>query len=147
MKLNRLVIFLIGFAAIVAGYFAQRAYVYHNSEFTHGMFVCDNDDDLRLYEADLSLHYYVDGKEFVVQSRDETKLAYHEVKVRYPKGSPEKGRYYTPGRFWGLSALWLLIPTMLWGALVFTLFNENSGIQLSINKNQPQKSSNNLLKT
>ena len=134
MKLNRLIIFLLGFALIVAVYFAQRAYVYHNSEFT-------------LYEADLSLHYYVDGKEFVVQSRDETKLAYREVQVRYPKGSPEKGRYFTSGRFWGLSALWLLIPTMLWGALVFTLFNENSGIQLSINKNQPKKSSNNLLKT
>lgn len=147
MKLNRLVIFLIGFAAIVAGYFAQRAYVYHNSEFTHGMFVCDNPAELLQYEADLSLHYYVDGKEFVVQSRDETKLAYREVQVRYPKGSPEKGRYFTSGRFWGLSALWLLIPTMLWGAIVFTLFNENSGIQLSINKNQPKKSSNNLLKT
>ncbi|MBR3579117.1 MAG: hypothetical protein IKN98_10080 [Bacteroidales bacterium] len=147
MKLNRLTIFLLGFALIVAVYFAQRAYVYHNSEFTHGMFVCDNPAELLQYEADLSLHYYVDGKEFVVQSRDETKLAYHEVQVRYPKGSPEKGRYFTSGRFWGLSALWLLIPTMLWGALVFTLFNENSGIQLSINKNQPKKSSNNLLKT
>lgn len=147
MKLNRLTIFLLGFALIVAVYFAQRAYVYHNSEFTHGMFVCDNPAELLQYEADLSLHYYVDGKEFVVQSRDETKLAYREVQVRYPKGSPEKGRYFTSGRFWGLSALWLLIPTMLWGALVFTLFNENSGIQLSINKNQPKKSSNNLLKT
>lgn len=147
MKLNRLTIFLLGFALIVAVYFAQRAYVYHNSEFTHGMFVCDNPAELLQYEADMSLHYYVDGKEFVVQSRDETKLAYREVQVRYPKGSPEKGRYFTSGRFWGLSALWLLIPTMLWGALVFTLFNENSGIQLSINKNQPKKSSNNLLKT
>ena len=147
MKLNRLIIFLLGFAAIVAGYFAQRVYVYHNSEFTHGMFVCDNPAELLQYEADMSLHYYVDGKEFVVQSRDETKLAYREVQVRYPKGSPEKGRYFTSGRFWGLSALRLLIPTMLWGALVFTLFNENSGIQLSINKNQPKKSSNNLLKT
>ena len=147
MKLNRLIIFLLGFALIVAVYFAQRAYVYHNSEFTHGMFVCDNPAELLQYEADMSLHYYVDGKEFVVQSRDETKLAYREVQVRYPKGSPEKGRYFTSGRFWGLSALWLLIPTMLWGALVFTLFNENSGIQLSINKNQPKKSSNNLLKT
>ena len=147
MKLNRLIIFLLGFALIVAVYFAQRAYVYRHSEFTHGMFVCDNPAELLQYEADMSLHYYVDGKEFVVQSRDETKLAYHEVQVRYPKGSPEKGRYFTSGRFWGLSALWLLIPTMLWGALVFTLFNENSGIQLSINKNQPKKSSNNLLKT
>ena len=147
MKLNRLIIFLLGFALIVAVYFAQRAYVYHNSEFTHGMFVCDNPAELLQYEADMSLHYYVDGKEFVVQSRDETKLAYREVQVRYPKGSPEKGRYFTSGRFWGLSALWLLIPTMLWGALVFTLFNENSGIQLSINKNQSKKSSNNLLKT
>lgn len=147
MKLNRLIIFLLGFALIVAVYFAQRAYVYRHSEFTHGMFVCDNPAELLQYEADMSLHYYVDGKEFVVQSRDETKLAYREVQVRYPKGSPEKGRYFTSGRFWGLSALWLLIPTMLWGALVFTLFNENSGIQLSINKNQPKKSSNNLLKT
>lgn len=145
MKLNRLAIFLIGFALIVAAYFVQRAYVYRHSEFTHGMFVCDNEDDRRLYEADMSLHYYVDGKEFVAQSRDDTRLAYRKVKVRYPKGSPEKGRYFTPGRFWGLSALWLLIPTMLWGALVFTLFKENSGIQLSIDNNS-KKSSNNLLK-
>lgn len=147
MKLNRLTIFLLGFALIVAVYFAQRAYVYHNSEFTHGMFVCDNPAELLQYEADMSLYYYVDGKEYVTETRDESQLAFKEVQVRYPKGSPEKGRYFTSGRFWGLSALWLLIPTMLWGALVFTLFNENSGIQLSINKNQPKKSSNNLLKT
>lgn len=147
MKLNRLTIFLLGFALIVAVYFAQRAYVYRHSEFTHGMFVCDNPAELLRYEADMSLYYYVNGKEYVRETRDESKLAFKEVQVRYPKDSPEKGRYYTPGRFWGLSALWLLIPTMLWGALVFTLFNENSGIQLSINKNQPKKSSNNLLKT
>lgn len=134
MKLNRLAIFLIGFAAIVAGYFVQRAYVYRNSEFTHGMFVCDNPAELLQYEADMSLYYYVDGKEYVTETRDESRLAFKEVQVRYPKDAPEKGRYFTPGRFWGLSALWLLIPTMLWGALVFTLFNENAGIQLSFSK-------------
>lgn len=134
MKLNRLTIFLLGFALIVAVYFAQRAYVYRNSEFTHGMFVCDNPAELLQYEADMSLCYYVDGKEYVTETRDESRLAFKEVQVRYPKDAPEKGRYFTPGRFWGLSALWLLIPTMLWGALVFTLFNENAGIQLSFSK-------------
>ena len=140
MKLNRLAIFLIGFAVIVAGYFAQRAYVYHNSEFTHGIFVCDNPDDLHLYEADMTLHYYVDGKELEVATRDETKLAFKEVQVRYPQDAPEKGRYYTPGRFWGVAALWLLIPLMLWGAIVFTLFNENAGLQLFFSKKSKEDS-------
>lgn len=133
MKLNRLAIFLIGFAAIVAVYFAQRAYAYRSSEFTHGMFVCD-DSNIQFYEADMTLHYYVDGKEYEVATHDDTRLAFKEVRVRYPKGAPEKGCYYTPGRFWGVAALWLIIPFMLWGAIVFTFFNENAGLQLSFSK-------------
>ncbi|MBQ4355441.1 MAG: hypothetical protein II757_02145 [Bacteroidales bacterium] len=136
MRINRFFLFLIGFAVMLAVYFAQRAYVYQHSAFTHGMLVCDDPLDLKFYEADMTLHYYVDGREYTVEVRDDTRLAFKELQIRYPQGKPDKGRIYSTSRFWVLPALWLLIPLMLWGAFIFTYFRENSGIQITYEKKE-----------
>lgn len=115
-------------------YFAERAFVYQRSAFTHGMLVCDDVLDLKFYEADMQLCYYVNGKEYKVAMREDTKLAYKELSVRYRPDKPEKGHIYSTARFWVIPMLWLLAPLMFWGAFIFTHFRENSGIEITIEK-------------
>lgn len=115
-------------------FYAQRVFVYQRSAFTHGMMVCDNLEDRKLYDADMTLHYYVEGKEYTTQLRGDTRLAYKELCVRYPKTNVEKGRIYSIGKFWFFPLLWLLFPLMLWGGFVFTKFRENSGVNITIER-------------
>lgn len=132
MTFNRLTLFLTGLAVLVGLYFLQRVLTYHRSEFTHGILLCKNPDDLQYYEAEMELHYYIGIKEYVTEVFLPTELAYRPVTVRYLPDKPEKGRLYTVRDFWFLSALWLLLPTMVWGALVFTLLTENGRIQFGL---------------
>lgn len=136
MKLNRLEIFLIGFGIIVAGFFIQRVCVYCKSDFTHGMMLCKNVEECHHFEADMILYYYIDGKEYSTELRESPQNAYKELKVRYLKDKPQKGFIYTVGGFWFLSMLWLLFPVMVWGALVFTKFKENSRVEVTWKKTE-----------
>lgn len=115
-------------------FYAQRAFVYQRSAFTHGMMVCNNLEDRRLYEADMTLYYYVEGKEYTTQLHGDTRMAYKEVTVRYPKSNVAKGRIYTVGKFWFLQLLWLLVPIMFWGGFIFTKFRENSGVNITFER-------------
>lgn len=136
MTFNRLSLFLTGLALILALFVLQRGLTYHRSEFTHGILLCKNPDDLQYYEAEMELHYYIGMKEYVTEVFLPTELAYRPVTVRYLPDKPEKGRLYTVRDFWFLSALWLLLPTMAWGALVFTLLRENQRAQFSIGRKE-----------
>lgn len=131
MTFNRLSLFLTGLALIMGLFVLQRVLTYHRSEFTHGILLCKNPDDLQYYEAEMELHYYIGMKEYVTEVFLPTELAYRPVTVRYLPDKPEKGRLYTVRDFWFLSALWLLLPTMVWGALVFTLLRENQRARLT----------------
>lgn len=115
-------------------FYAERAFVYQRSAFTHGMLVCNNIEDRKLYEADLTLHYYIEGKEYTTEMYGDTRLAYKELCVRYPKSNFEKGKIYSVGKFWFLPLLWLLIPAMFWGAFIFTKFRENSGVSITFER-------------
>ena len=134
MTFNRLSLFLTGFALILGLFVLQRVLTYHRSEFTHGILLCKNPDNLKYYEAEMELHYYIGMKEYVTEVFLPTELAYRSVTVRYLPDKPEKGRLYTVHDFWFLSALWLLLPTMVWGALVFTLLRENQQAKISIGR-------------
>lgn len=134
MKFNRLSLFLTGFSLILGLFALQRVLTYQRSEFTHGILLCKNPDDLKYYEAEMELHYYIGMKEYVTEVFLPTEQAYHPVTVRYIPDKPEKGRLYTVHDFWFLSALWLLLPTMVWGALVFTLLRENQQAKISIGR-------------
>ena len=134
MTFNRLSLFLTGFALILGMFVLQRGLTYHRSEFTHGILICKNLEDAQYYEAEMELHYYIGMKEYVTEVFLPTELAYRPVTVRYLPGKPEKGRLYTIRNFWFLSALWLLLPTMVWGAFVFTLLNENGRLKVTMER-------------
>lgn len=136
MTFNRLTLFLTGFAILVGLYFLQRGVTYHRSEFTHGILICKNIEDVQYYEAEMELHYYIGMKEYVTETTQPTQLAYRPVTVRYLSDKPDRGRLYTVRDFWFVSALWLLLPTMLWGALVFTLLRENQRARFSIGRKE-----------
>lgn len=124
MKISRFPLFLIGFAVILCLYFAQRYSTYRNSGFTHGVMFCEHPFDEHFYEEEMILYYYIGEKEYAVPVLGAVKDANRCVDVRYPKNKPGRGRVYTFSDFWIVSALWLLLPLMLWGAFVFTLLEE-----------------------
>ena len=125
MKIARFPLFLIGFAVLLGLYFAQRYTTYKNSGFTHGVLFCENPFEEHVYEEEMILYYYIGQKEYSVTVVGAVKDANRRIDVRYPKDKPERGRVYTFFDFWIVSALWLLIPLMLWGAFVFTLLEED----------------------
>jgi len=134
MTFNRLTLFLVGLGLMLALYAVQRVTTYRESEFTHGILLCTNPDDLKLYEAEMELHYYVGMKEYVTHETMPTQLANRQVVVRYKEKNPEKGKLYIPADFWFLSMLWLLFPTMVWGAFVFTILNEDGRLKITLKK-------------
>ena len=127
LKFSRRSLFLVGLGLIFVLYFAQRISTYIRSDFTQGTLVCDDLNELKQYEADMTLYYYVGAKEYSVPVFTQTELAYQPLKVRYLKNHPERGHIYTVGSYWFLSMLWLLAPIMLWGALVFASFVDDKG--------------------
>ena len=138
MTFNRLTLFLTGLAVLVGLYFLQRGVTYHRSEFTHGILICKNPEDAQYYEAEMELHYYIGMKEYVTETTQPTVLAYRPVTVRYLPDKPDRGRLYTMRDFWFVSALWLLLPTMLWGAFVFTLLNENGRLVVKMGRRKDE---------
>lgn len=128
LKFSRRGLFLVGLGLIFVLYFGQRISTYFRSDFTQGTLVCDDLDELKQYEADMTLYYYVGAKEYSVKVFTQTELAYQPLKVRYLKSRPEKGHIYTVSNYWFLSMLWLLAPIMLWGALVFAILVDENGV-------------------
>lgn len=92
--------------------------------------MCDAEIAEEDYEAEMDLYYYVEMQVFHKEITETTDLANQPVTVRYPKKSAEKGKIYIPSRFWGVSALWLLFPIILWTAFVFTLLNEDMKLEM-----------------
>ena len=127
LKFSRRSLFLVGLGLIFVLFFAQRISTYIRSDFTQGTLVCDDLNELKQYEAEMTLYYYVGAKEYSVKIFTQTELAYQPLKVRYLKSRPEKGHIYTVSSYWFLSMLWLLAPIMLWGALVFAILVDEKG--------------------
>lgn len=127
LKFSRRSLFLVGLGLIFVLFFAQRVSTYIRSDFTQGTLVCDDLNELKQYEADMTLYYYVGAKEYSVPVFTQTELAYQPLKVRYLKSHPERGHIYTVGSYWFLSMLWLLAPIMVWGALVFAILVDEKG--------------------
>ena len=131
MNIARFPLFLIGFALMLGLFLAQRFYTYSHSEFTHGVLFSDQPFTTHYYEEELILYYYVGCKEYAVPVMADGRQVNKRVRVRYPEGKPEQGDVYQPWRFWGVSALWLLFPLMLWGAFVFTLLDEDGRLSVT----------------
>ena len=129
---SRAGLFFCGFVLMILAFLGQRIYVYDHSSFTYGVLCFKEPDDRQYYETDMILYYYVDSKELTKEVHLRTSLAYEKVSVYYPIGKPEKAKVYTITDFWCVAALWLLLPLMLWGAIVFTFFRENSCIEMRI---------------
>ncbi len=140
MKLSRLWVFLIGLLFLLILFAINRVRVYNNSNFTHGVLVCPTESLDERHDVELTLYYYVGMKEFTVTKYDVPVEVNQIVMVRYPKDQPEKGTIYTVLDFWFVSALYLLLPLMLWFAFVFSWLDENGKVEVKFIRRMRQKS-------
>lgn len=146
LKISRSWLLAIGILIIFAGYFVLRTRTYKQSEFTVGV-VMNDQQNKPTFAGDIlmNLYYFIDTEEYCVPTYQYPEKENAIVCVRYKPESPEKGSIYTRGDFWFLSMLWLLIPLMVWAALVLSFIDENDRVEFILSRrkhhqNNPQNS-------
>lgn len=133
--LSRLLVFLVGIIIMLAINFYVRYHIYEKSHFTHGIVVSTpkakiNWDGM----IPMTLHYYVEMKEFEVSVELPLEMANTAVTVRYLPDKPHNGKIYNFNDYWLLSLLWLIVPLMLWTAFLFTAMTPSGKIAIKLEK-------------
>lgn len=134
-RLSRIIVFLLGIMMMLSIYFYIQYNTYTKSLFTHGVVVYTPSAEIN---ADglipMTLHYYVDMKEFEVTVEVPLEMANKAVTVRYLPEKPHNGKIYDFNDFWLISMLWLVVPLMLWTAFLFTAMTPSGKIAIKLEK-------------
>lgn len=135
MRFSRFIIFIVGILLMISSYFVFQYHTYKKSLFTIGLVKYHlplqfSMDGL----ATMTLHYYVDIKEYTQLVELPIDQANQEVKVRYFPHSPDKGSIYTVLDFWIINMLWLLLPIIIWTAAIYTFMTNSGKIEMRFEK-------------
>lgn len=104
--------------------------MYKHSLFTYGIVTYDQQIDEEADEVEMDLYYYIGMTVYHKKVMEAPDMANRNVVVRYFPKKPQRGKIYTPARFWLIDAIWMLFPIMLWTAFVFTLLNEDMKLEV-----------------
>lgn len=146
LKISRGWLLAIGIILIFVCYFVLRARTYKQSEFTVGVVMNDQQNKPTFAgDIEMNLYYFIGDEEYCVPTYQYPDKENSIVCVRYKPESPEKGSIYTRGDFWFLKMLWLLLPIMVWAALVLSFVDEYDKVEFILSrrkhcKNNPDNS-------
>ncbi|MCQ2286145.1 MAG: hypothetical protein MJZ76_04645 [Bacteroidales bacterium] len=122
-------------------YFAIQSYRYSKSDFVEGyLFYDEQVQPDFIGDVPMSICYFVGNESFEVPVYEYYEKGNQVVTVRYPEDNPKKGEIFSFVRFWCVPALWLLLPLMLIGALLLTVFKPYDMVEIQFaNKNKSIK--------